>query len=227
MELNLLIAVTDRKKAKDYSTMMHKHGISTILTVTGRGTASRDMLGILGLKASDKTLLFAAADRAMTSFVFRDARRKLYIDIPGNGIMAAIPIRCIGGIKTLNYLTNEKNVDSSVPKLKFDKEMIFVIINSGYSDEIMDAARHAGAGGGTVIDAKGTGAKFAGRFFGMTIAEDKQIVLIVASSKKRSAIINEIMEKCGPGTKPGAVAFSLPATQIAGLRLDDGKGEEA
>ncbi len=221
MELNLLITVTDRIRSKDFISMMRRHGITTILNLTGHGTASQDMLSILGLESSDKILLLAAADKQKTDKIFKDAVQKLYIEVPGNGIMTAIPIRCIGGTKTLNYLTNDKNIDSTPPEISFDKEMIFVIMNSGYSDELMDAARGAGAGGGTVIDAKGTGAKFAQKFFGLTIAEDKQIVIIVTKSKDRTAIISEIMKKCGPGTAPGAVAFSVPATQIAGLRIGE------
>ena len=225
MELNLLIAVTGRNKAKDYTAMMRKNGLSTILTLSGRGTASQDVLSILGLESSEKVLLLAAADRAKTAAVFRDARNKLYIDMPGNGILTATPIRCIGGTKTLNYLTNQKTVSKSVPDMNFNMELVFVILNSGFTEEVMDAARTAGAGGGTIIEAKGTGAKYAHKFLGITIAEDKQIVLIVAKSSARSAIIGEIMKNCGPGTEAGAVAFSLPATQIAGLRLTEDEEE--
>ncbi|MGI6167690.1 MAG: P-II family nitrogen regulator [Eubacteriales bacterium] len=221
MELYLLLVVTDRKLAPNYRSMMKKNGIARIFSLNASGTASKDLLSILGLESSDKTLLLAAADRAKTTKVFKDAKQKLYIDIPGTGIVTAIPIRSIGGTKTLDYLTNDKNISKTLPKYKFDKEMIFVILNGGYSDEVMDAARAAGAGGGTVLEAKGTGAKFAEKFLGMTIAEDKQVLLIATRIEKRDAIMSAIMEKCGPGTKPGAVAFSVPVAQIAGVRLDN------
>jgi nitrogen regulatory protein PII len=226
MELYLLLIVTDRKLAQDYKTMMRRNGITRIFSLNAYGTASKDLLSILGLEPSEKTLLITAVDRAKMTKVFRDAKQKLYIDIPGTGIISAIPIRSIGGTKTLDYLTSDKNIHKTLPKYKFDKEMIFVVLNSGYSDEVMDAARAAGAGGGTIIEAKGTGAKFAEKFLGMTIAEDKHILLIATRIEKRDAIMSAVMERCGPGTEAGAVAFSLPVSQISGLRLDNEQESE-
>ena len=59
-------------------------------------------------------------------------------------------------------------------------ELIIVITNQGYTDKVMDAARSAGAGGGTAIHAKGTGAELARKFFGVSIASEKEIVFIIS-----------------------------------------------
>ena len=72
--------------------------------------------------------------------------------------------------------------------IKTDYELIFVVANEGYSDKIMDAARSAGAGGGTVIKAKGTGAEYTEKFFGFSIASEKEIHLLVAPAQGRNAI---------------------------------------
>ena len=76
----------------------------------------------------------------------------------------------------------------------------------------------AGAAGGTVVAAKGTGMKLAQKFLGITLAEEKEIVLIVARSDKKADIMRAIIEKAGVQTKAGAICFSLPVTQVAGLR---------
>ena len=106
--------------------------------------------------------------------------------------------------------------------MNFDYELIVVILNEGHSDMVMDAARSAGAGGGTVLHAKGTGAIGAERFFGVSLANEKDVIYIVAGSREKAAIMNAINRDAGPSTKAGAISFSLPVSDVAGLRkLDD------
>ena len=113
------------------------------------------------------------------------------------------------------------------PVMNFEYELIYVILNEGYSDEVMDAARPAGATGGTVISAKGTGIKQAEKFQGLTLANEKEIILIVAKSSVKADIMRAIIEKAGLQTKAGAICFSLPVSQIEGLRrLEDSSETE-
>ena len=81
----------------------------------------------------------------------------------------------------------------------------------------MDAARTAGAGGGTVIHAKGTGMAGAAPFLGMELVNETELVLIVSRTAQKNTIMKAIMEGANP--KAGAIVFSLPVTQTAGLRL--------
>ena len=69
--------------------------------------------------------------------------------------------------------------------MDFSHELIMAIMNEGYSDTVMDAARSAGAGGGTVLHAKGTGRARAEKFFGVSLADEKDVVYIVAHAEER------------------------------------------
>ena len=89
-------------------------------------------------------------------------------------------------------------------------ELIVVICEKGQNDLVMDAARGAGARGGTVVRAKGTGSQYTDKFFGLSIAEEKELIYIVSSSEKKSAIMTAIMKEAGAATEARAVAFSLP-----------------
>ncbi len=111
--------------------------------------------------------------------------------------------------------------------MNFEYELIYVILNEGHSDEVMDAARPAGAMGGTVISAKGTGIRQAEKFQGLTLASEKEIILIVARSTAKAAIMRAIIEKAGLHTKAGAICFSLPVSQVEGLRRLDDEPETA
>ena len=98
-------------------------------------------------------------------------------------------------------------------------ELLVVIANHGYSDLIMDAARGAGAAGGTVIHAKGTGMEGAAHFMGVELVNEKELVLIVSRTTLKNQIMHAIMQGADP--KAGAIVFSLPVTDTAGLRLLD------
>ena len=96
--------------------------------------------------------------------------------------------------------------------------LLVAVMDSGWADKVMDAARDAGAGGGTVLHAKGTSTAQERRFFGVNLTEEKDIVYIVAHSDEKAAIMKAITEQAGPGSKAGAICFSLPISAVAGLR---------
>ena len=147
----------------------------------------------------------------------RAAKRRLFIDIPGNGILLTVPLKSVAGGKTLAYLTNDCKTGGT-PHMEFKHELIVVILNEGYADFVMDAARAAGAGGGTVIKAKGTGAEYTEKFFGFSIASEKEIHLLVTPAQGRNAIMKAIMEQAGLESKAQSIVFSLPVSHALGLR---------
>ena len=102
-----------------------------------------------------------------------------------------------------------------------DKYGDVTTLGRGGSDTVMDAARSAGAGGGTVLHAKGTGRARAQKFFGVSLADEKDVVYIVAHADEKAAIMQAIADNAGPGTRAGAICFSLPISQVAGLRERD------
>jgi len=102
--------------------------------------------------------------------------------------------------------------------MNFEHELILVILNQSYTDDVMIAARDAGAGGGTVVHAKGIGAKYTQKFFEVSLSNEKEIILIAARSNKKAEIMKAIVEKAGPETPAGAIVFSLPISSVAGLR---------
>ena len=124
------------------------------------------------------------------------------------------------------YLTDNKTVSGEKPDMNTTHELIVVVLNEGCSDMVMAAARPAGATGGTVLQGKGTGARESEKFLGISLASEKDVVLIVAEKQKKSAIMKAIMEKAGPGTDAAAICFSLPVTHVEGLRRIDPEDAE-
>lgn len=96
---------------------------------------------------------------------------------------------------------------------------IIVIAEQGYTELIMNAARAAGAYGGTVIHAKGTGMEIAEKFMHMSLAAEKEVIYIVTKTEQKNPIMQAINKNAGPDSKAKAITFSLPVTDTAGLRL--------
>ena len=222
MILDMVVAIVDRDRAQYMAEIFEEHNLPMILAVLGRGTASSEVLDLYGLEAKEKAILLTVAGADMTKQIIRAAKRKMFIDVPGNGIMLAIPLKSVGGGKTLAFLSGGAAPDGSAPEMKFDHELIMAVINEGHTDPVMDAARSAGASGGTVLHAKGTGGNLSEKFLGVSLADEKEVVLIVARSDEKAAIMKAINTQCGTDTPSGAISFSLPISSVAGLRvLDD------
>ena len=147
----------------------------------------------------------------------------LQIDVPGTGIAFLVTVSSIGGGKLFRFLLDgqmyEREEENVMKNTKY--ELIVVIANHGYSEEVMEAARAQGAGGGTVIHAKGTGLEKAEKFLGVSIADEKEMIFIVAKAEMKNSIMRSIMENAGLGSKAKSVVFSLPVTDTAGLRLQE------
>ena len=99
----------------------------------------------------------------------------------------------------------------------FSHEVIFCIVNSGYSDNAMDAAKKVGATGGTVINARGTAGKDAETFFGVTVDPEKEIVMILVPADKKDDVLHALYQDVGLNTKGQGIAFSLPVDNVVGL----------
>ncbi len=217
MELYCVIAITDHERGEAMNTLYRAAGLRGILSMPGHGTATSEHLAIYGLDATEKYVISGVGNGDEAEGLIKSAKRKLFIDIPGNGVMLTVPLKSVAGGKTLAYLTDEQKLGGA-PRMDFEHELIIVILNEGYSDFVMDAARAAGAGGGTVLHAKGTGGTRGERFFSVSLADEKDMIYIIAHKDEKAAIMRSINEQAGPGSRAGAICFSLPISSVAGLR---------
>ena len=167
-----------------------------------------------------------ARDRAFAALfdlpqvpVIDEQKRRLFIGVPGHGIVVSVPIKSIGGGKTVAFLGGSQQPAKYTPELTYSYELIVAIANEGRTDLVMNAARSAGAAGGTVLHGKGTGSDKAEKFYSVSIAQEKEVILIVAKTEQKAGIMRAILEKAGPNTEAGTIVFSLPTSEVAGFGL--------
>ena len=219
--LKYLITITKREYAEDYLDFFRAHGLNRVISQLCNGTATESMLSLFGVEKTDKVMFKTLVREEKLGDVIKGLLVEQDIASAGNGIAITIPMDSVGGLTALKQFAGEE------PLVKKEKEnmnatetksvLIITIADKGNVDTVMDAARSAGAKGGTVVRAKGTGAEIA-KFFGVSISDEKEMIYIVSRRDNRDAIMKAIMEKAGVNTDAHGIVFSLPVDNVVGLK---------
>ena len=219
--LYMMVTITDRNRKKKFEEFYKKNEHMVFFTTLGRGTANSEMLDYFGLEESEKVVILSVVTEETWKKLRREMIVKMQIDVPGTGIAFIVPLSSVGGEKTLHFLIQseefEREEESTLKETEY--ELLVAIANQGCIDTVMDVARSVGAGGGTVIHAKGTGMETAEKFLGVSLAAEKEIILIVTRKKQKNAIMKAMMEQTGLASKEKTIIFSLPVTSTVGLRM--------
>jgi hypothetical protein len=101
--------------------------------------------------------------------------------------------------------------------MTIDYHLIITVVNRGFAESVMHAARTAGARGGTIISARGTKPAGEADFLGVPIQPEKDIVLILATTETYTLIMSAIAEGAGLTTEGRGFSFALPATDVTGI----------
>lgn len=226
---NMVLVILKRSYEKEYVKFFRQNGITRLTSMLGSGTASKSILDYLGIENNEKVVLQTIAAAGNVESLFSGLISRMGINLPGTGIAMSIPVESIAGTSSMKYLTEgQDTIASEEVKMKEAVySLIMIISEKGRSDMVMDAAREAGAKGGTVVHAKGTGQESEAKFFGVSITPEKEMIYIAARKSDKRDIMRAIMEKAGPHTEAKAVVFSLPVEDIAGLTaLTEERAEE-
>lgn len=186
-----------------------------------QGTASGEIIDMLGLGAGnlEKTVMLSLVSRSVAREMLQTLSRKLYLGTPNTGIAFTVPIN--GGIsRVMRLLQSMETTDTNTERMTSDNmeySMIMALVNQGYSEEIMAAAKPAGATGGTVFHARRVGSENATKLWGITIQPERELVLIVCEKSKKSAIMKAINDSYGAGSPARCFLVSMPVEDAVGL----------
>ncbi len=221
-KMYLLITISRKQDGEEFQKLFERHGVTQIFTLLCHGAAPQSTLNLLGLETSEKMAYFAPLTLNAAVEVMDALTYEAHIDLPERGIALLLPLSSISGESALRIFAGGHEYDEMIKEpyqMDTEKELIIVICENGHIEEVMQAARAGGAGGGTVLHAKGTGTAMAKKFWGITLAEEKEMVMIVTRTDHKKEIMRSIATAAGPATPARAVSFSLPVTDTAGLRF--------
>lgn len=217
--MNYVISICDPRALDTLTGLCAELELPVSVVLHAHGTAVRSMLDILGIESNEKRVVLTIATQEKTRRLIDEQKRRLFIGVPGHGIVVSVPIKSIGGGKTVAFLGGSQQPAKYTPELNYSYELIVAIANEGRTDLVMNAARSAGAAGGTVLHGKGTGSDKAEKFYSVSIAQEKEVILIVAKTEQKAGIMRAILEKAGSNTEAGTIVFSLPTSEVAGFGL--------
>jgi nitrogen regulatory protein PII len=225
--LKVLVFIIDWSKTKAISTVFEQEKVRFHFISKGRGTASSDILGLLGIGSSEKAVVICLEQEILVPILLKEVRKKLGFHSPGAGIAFTIPLSGINhpilnvfkeSIHKNEIISLEKDAAKMNTEIKND--LIVSIINQGYSDEFMTTAREAGATGGTVVNARGLTHQGPVKFFGVSVQDEREIIIILSNREKKAAIMQAVSQAYGITTKAGGIVFSVPVDHVMGLSFE-------
>ena len=217
-----LLLIATPKLADKAGEMFDEASLPMQYRMSAVGTASSEMLDVLGLGGVDKSLFVSFLPKYLADKMLVKLNKTLKLEAAGSGIAFTLPLSGVNNLlfKMLRHYeeTEEqtgKKGDGVMAEYKY--VMIASIVNQGFSEEVMNAARSAGAAGGTIIHSRRVGDQNALSLWGLSIQEEKEIVMIVADNEHKLDIMKAISEKCGMHSDAKGIVVSLPIDNVVGI----------
>lgn len=227
--LRIPVLITSPKKADKAAEICRQRNIPTAYRINAVGTAPNDMIDILGLGSPDKAILVTALPKANAAELLKLFKKQLKLGAVDSGIAFTLPLTGASALllhimdKQLMDAQNITSIRNQNTERKEDNHMatthslILATVNQGFSQEVMDAARTAGAGGGTVVHSHRVGDEKEASLWGLSFQEEKDMVIIVADNQNKLNIMNAISEKCGMNSEAKGMVVSMPIDTVIGL----------
>ena len=220
----LITKEEDKKKLEDLFDQLH---VPIYYQARGKGTAPSEILDIFGLSGSTRLLTVGILPKFMIGKLIKAAEGLLAFHKKGGGIALTVPL--VGMQHPIFQALNDEAKEALKQKIherteqdmaevkKQDYAVIWVSVASGYSDEVIDAARNAGAKGGTVLRGRQRNSERMRESFGISTQEERGFVMMVVPREKKGEMMAAIGKACGLSTEAHGVILALPVDEVFGL----------
>ena len=214
---SLIISLVPHDRGEKLTRAAVNAGCGGGTVLMGRGLSKSNLAAILGTGETTKDLIYMVVESEKKSAIMGAIVEASKNEKADFGCLFTLDVDSL--MKAGSLPADSANPDSKGEEKMNEKsrDMITVIVNKGYADDVMFAARKAGATGGTVINARGTAREDDAKFFGVHIVPEKDMLVIVVESEKKAAVLEAIKEvKCLK--EPGmGIAFSSPVGDFVTL----------
>ena len=211
----LLMLITTPKLAEKALLLFEKGRLPMQIQAYAHGTASREMMDMLGLDSGEKSLLLTVMPKADADDLLVHLRRELRLGLSGSGIAFTVPMSGANKrvLQMVQQLCEEKPRAEIRRKVMQENEyqIIVALVNQGYSEEVMAAARPA------VLHSRRVGAEEALSQWGFSLQEEKEAVMILTRAESKLAIMQAICDGCGLQSEAQGIVLSLPVDRVVGL----------
>lgn len=238
--LVMVVTIVNRNQANYFVSQYQDVGAALSMVMFGYSMPPQDVVNVLRINETRKDILLTFSRAADVEKMKNIAYQRFAISQEAKGVLFAVSLDGVSGISVYKYLSdqnrevrekkmNEKNpeiVTQGAEVLHKDKNeysMVLAIVNKGNTDLVMEAARKAGAKGGTIAVARGTGNPELAKEYGIVIQPEKEMVFIVVPKSMKDKVMKAVYDEAGIATKGMGIVVSLPILDTVGL---DGAHQE-
>lgn len=238
----MIVSIVERGKGKDIIRLYNREGVHFHYQTIGRGTATSEIMDILGLDSRDKDVVLSlSTESSVNQLAYRMSNelrgvidtKGIYFDLRLTGISNLIaaalsltkpeekkspaPGLADALLERAFQSENLNNQRKEAPDMSSENKhsLILISVNQGYTETVLDTARSLGARGGTILRARWSGEKALEKYHGITLQTEKEIMVMIVPNKLRNRIMDTVNEKHGLKTDAQAIVCSLNVDHFA------------
>jgi len=220
----MLFLIAGHKFADRAVKLLQEREMPLLYTFIGHGTATSEMMDLLGLGTAEKTILITLLPKDRANRFLQELNDRMQeMERINRGIAFTLPLlsanklllRLMG---TLSLTEEEERKEETMAMSEKKYALITAVVNPGFSEEVMTAARGAGAQGGTVLHTRQVGTEASRTALGLDVQEEKEMIMIVADCEHKLQIMQAISENYGLHSEAKGIVCSLPIDGTIGLR---------
>lgn len=218
--IKLVITIVERRQGKKIAELFSKNGVEWHYQSTGMGTASSELLDVLGFGTSERDVLFSMAEENVVRKMMYNLNNDLREYVQAKGIIFSVSLTGMSSLVAAKLFESaEKSGEEGDEKVEgtSNNSLIMVIVNQGHTDKVMETAKKAGARGGTILKARFNGSEERKQFYGITLQAEKEIIMILSGNPNRNLIMESINKEHGVNTEAGAMICSMAVEQVVRL----------
>lgn len=219
----VMVVISTTKQIEKAAALFRQGNIPMQYQFHAVGTATNEIVDALGLGSAEKCVLLGMLPQPFATVMLTKLQKELQLYTPASGIAFTIPMTGLNNqiLRMLSSLTEGTQTEDAwkehEPMKETNHSLVVAMVNQGFSEEVMQSAREAGARGGTVIPSRKIANADMMQFWGFSMQEETEIVLILCPKETKLAIMSAISKHCGVHSEAKGFVLSLPVDAVAGL----------
>ena len=218
--MSVIFTIVERGKGAAAIKLFTRNQVYLHAQFPGKGTATSDIMDILGLGSTEKDIIISYATTAAASLLLNKLDNDLRGAVTSGGIAFSVPMTGLSNLvlATITYKTELRKGETKMSgEHKGENSLILITCNRGFSDTVMDTAKKAGARGGTVFRARLSGVEELEGSYGLNLTHEKEILMIIVPNGIRNAVMESVNQAHGLHSEAEAVICSLGVDRFVRL----------
>jgi len=213
-DFQLIVVIVNFGTGSKVLRISKEEGVHGGTIVLGHGTHRQPILEFLELAETKKEIVLMIAPRKIVNPVLETLEHRLKLHKPNHGIAFVIPVSQFLGEGKYEYHEEPKEGGQNMTTYK----AIFIIVDKGKGESVVDVATESGAKGATIINARGSGIHETSKIFNMDIEPEKEIVLILSKDEVVQPIVESLCQTLNIDEPGNGIIFVQEVHQTYGIR---------